>query len=269
MLRSYSDGLIDLFDGPTLFGWLSSNSAKRDLIDCGKRGLCFKREIVVGVTLSMCFLSSDDQNPGKMKLDILCRTQGKDLHEFMFRQGSNIAISILGNIATKAAGLAYKELRFAAVSLQKEKLWALVSSTIHTSHDVPSPAHVTELLNLCSVKPISNLLDNSADSQRFATIYSDAALVDPTSFCACMTRDPAFFHVRDLFQTNGPSSQHLFYLGRENLFLLVKVNMGGAGMQIYLVEQEERPVSEKGTTIAIQKLANFLLHFLWSEALTP
>jgi hypothetical protein len=261
--------LINLYDGPTLFTWLSSNVGRRNLIDCGATGLCFKREIVVGVTQSICFLSCDKQNSGTMKLDILCRTQGKNLYEFMFRQGSNIAISILGNIAVEFAGAAYKELRVAAASLQKEKLWALLSSTSNASREAPSTERVTELLNLCSVKPILNFLDNSSDSQRFFTIYSDTVLIDPIRCCVCMKRDPMFLPAWDLTEANEPSSQHLFYVRSENLFLFVKGNRNGTGLQIDLVEQEERPAFDKSTTGVIEKLANFLLHFLWSEALMP
>lgn len=191
ILRSYSDVLINLYDGPTLFAWLSANVAKRNLINCGTRGLCFKREIVVGVMQSICFLSCDDRIQGEMRLDILCRTQGKDLYIFMFRHGSNIAISILDNIAVAAAGLAHKELHDAAASLHKEKLWDRFSSTINSSHEAPSPAQVTELLNLCSVKPILNFIDNGADSQRFSIFY-DGAVIDPTRCCACMKRDSLF-----------------------------------------------------------------------------
>lgn len=76
VLRSYGDRFIDLFDGPTLFKWFASNLDKRDsLLNCGPNGLCFKREIVVRATHSICFLSYDKVSPGKMKLNILCRSQ--------------------------------------------------------------------------------------------------------------------------------------------------------------------------------------------------
>ena len=38
----------------------------------------------------------------------------------MFREGSNVAIRILDNIAVEAAGLAYKELHFIAERLRKD-----------------------------------------------------------------------------------------------------------------------------------------------------
>lgn len=205
-----------------------------------------------------------------MTLVILCRTQGKDLDEFMFRQGSNTAISVLGNIAAEAAGLAHKELRLAAASLRKEKLWALFSSTGFAWHEMPQSAHdITELLNLCSVKPILHFLDSSAESQRFAAIYNDASLIDPTRFCAYMKLDHTFSSVWNLPETNGPRRHHLFYLEREDLFLSVKVNMGETGLQIELVESEERPTFNRGATGAIQKVANFMLHFIWYETLNP
>lgn len=264
VLRSYNDRLVDLYDGPTLFQWLSSNLARKNIIKCGASGLCFKREIVVGVTQSICFLSCNDLIPKEMRLDILCRTQGKDLNEFTFRQGSNIAISILGNIAIEAAGLAYKELHDAAASLHKEKLWALLSSTISSSNETPSSAHVTELLDLCSVNHISNFLDNSADTLRFVSIFNNAALIDFTRCCTSMKRDHTFLPSWELAETEGLSS-HLFYLASEDLFLLVKGNKNRTGLLIYLVEQEETPAIDNRATGAIQKLANFLLHFLWSE----
>jgi len=76
VLRSYGDRFIDLFDGPTLFQWLASNLDKRNsLLNCGPNGLCFKTEIVVRASHSICFLSSDNVSPSKMKLNILCRSQ--------------------------------------------------------------------------------------------------------------------------------------------------------------------------------------------------
>lgn len=76
VLRSYRDRFISLFDGPTLFKWLRTNlHHRKSLLDCGPSGLCFKREIIVRASHSICFLSCDDTSPLKMKVNILCRTQ--------------------------------------------------------------------------------------------------------------------------------------------------------------------------------------------------
>ena len=76
VLRSYHNRFIDVFDAPTLFKWLSSNLQRRcSMLNCGSCGLCFKKEIIVGPTHSICFLSLDNSTSLNMTLTILCRSQ--------------------------------------------------------------------------------------------------------------------------------------------------------------------------------------------------
>lgn len=182
----------------------------------------------------------------------------------MFREGSNVAISILDNVAVEAAGLAYHELRIAAMSLQKERLWYLCSSNaVHP----PSQAEISELLRLCSIKPMSEIIENS-DSQRLAMVYNGS--IDLQRCCACMSRDPVFQPAWELVNDgNGRSMQHLFYFSSEDLFLLAKESRHGIGLEIDLIERESNPALNQRAAAAAQKLTNFLLHFIWTEMALP
>ena len=55
--------------------------------------------------VAIAFLTCDESDNKKMQLVILCRTQGKDIYDYMFREGSNTALSVLDNIGCEAAGL--------------------------------------------------------------------------------------------------------------------------------------------------------------------
>jgi hypothetical protein len=260
VLKSYGDKLIDKYDGPTLFGWLLSHAKERDLLHCGPGGLCFKQEIVARGTQSMCFLACDNVSDDKMVLVVVCRTNGRDIHEWMFREGSDVAISILDNIAVEFAGLAFAELHSAATSLHRHALWRLLSHIAPArSPTVPPREQIKELLSLCSVAPVSHYYDHS----RFAAVHKDAALINFERCCACMTKDPAFSPSWVLHDEED--SQIMFYLASEDLFLLLKAGNDGIGLQINIVECNESPSVDEKTTRAIHKVANFLLHFLWTE----
>lgn len=183
----------------------------------------------------------------------------------MFREGSNVAISILDNIAVEAAGLAYKALRFAAKCLQRERLWNLCSSS--APRQAPSMAEITELLRLCSIKSISETIDNSGDAQRLAMLFKNSSLIDLQRVCACMKRDPVFLVLPswEKVSDDGRSMQHLFYFCSDDLFLLVKGSRHDTGLEIDLIERESDSFSSQRATTATQKLTNFLLHFMWSE----
>jgi len=181
----------------------------------------------------------------------------------MFREGSTLAVSILDSITIEAAGLAYKELRFAAESLEKERLWYLCSSS--APRKAPTFSEITELMSLCTVKPISEIVDSSGDKQRLSMIYRNPSLLNLKRCCACMKRDPVFQPTWDLVGDDGCSMQHLFYFCSDDVFLLLKGNRNDSGLEIDLIERDHDQFSLQRTTAAVQKLSNYLLHFVWSE----
>ena len=189
----------------------------------------------------------------------------QDLRTFMLREGSSLGVSILNSITIDAAGLAYKELEFAARSLEKERLWYLCSSTVQ--RQAPSFAEITQMLGLCSVKPISEVLQSSVDAQKLSMIYENSTLLDFKSCCSRMKREPVFQPSWDLVGDGGLSVHYLFFSRSDDLFLLLKGNQKDSGLQIDLIERDNDQFSYQRTTSAVQKLANFLLHVIWSEML--
>lgn len=260
VLASYRDRLIDSYSSSELFTWLRSNAAERGLTQCSPRGICLKREIDFRGTRSVCFLKLDETDAGKMHLVILCRTQGKNLYEFVNREGSIMCLSMLDNIAIEAARLAYHELKAAASSLQLDFLWKRLST-------LPSPSGhtVTELLELAVVKPITKLAASCLEGQHLATILETEMMTDWRAFMLKMELEPCFAPFSKLRRYSGETA--LFYLKQEDVFLLTETDAKGHKISADLVVRTESEAAEK-TTKVIQKITNYILHYLWSDALS-
>jgi hypothetical protein len=264
-LKSYRHRLIDKHDAPPLFEWLMSNTKSRGLIRCGVDGLCFKREVIVRGTHSICFLTCEKTVTESMKLVILCRTQGRNLHEFMFREGSNTAISIVDNIAVEAAGLAFEELRSAASSLHRDALWTRVSHFGPSAKTFKKPMEeeIDELLDLSPVSPIWQFTKNKTDSQRLALVL-DEELIDWEQCFDAMAKDPLFSPAWVLSKDGEQRTRRLFYIRAEDVLVLGIVPPSGNAPQFFLVERSQNSLVGPKSALVTQKLTNFLLHYLWS-----
>jgi hypothetical protein len=267
VLASYADPMISRFSGRELYEWLSSNVETTNLISCGSSGLCFKRIISVGVSQSICFLNVEEAFPEKMALIILCRTQGMNIHDFMFRQGSNTAISILCNIAIEAAGLAFVEIRSAAFNLRREYVWTSFLPAKNSSRPSMPSVQVAELLELCSVTPLVSLLDDCTESNLLLEVLTDPSLLNPTRMCNCLSKDPAFSLAWEFLDASGMEKQYLFYLRTKELFLMIYTVTSGAAtsLRLDLIEkQKSRSIDTRNSGI-LQIIANFVFHYVWSE----
>jgi hypothetical protein len=196
-----------------------------------------------------------------MKLVVLCRTQGTNLNEYVIREDSKLAFSISDSIAIEAAGIAFKELRVAAQNLRKESLWALLSGK--TFSRVPTSAEIAEFLALCIVQPIEKSFESSNEMQRFGLVYKKLHLFDANRLVDSMKTDPAFSPAWDMIGDDGCSMQHLFYIGSDDIFLLVR-GRGSASVKIDVVLQDKNKIDHNGVA-ALQRLSNYLLHFMWSQ----
>lgn len=193
-----------------------------------------------------------------MELLILCRTQGKSLHTFMFRKGSSVAISILDNIAVEVAELAYQELRAAATDLRLSSLWTKVSKMAPKRSERPTKDDIDELLFLAKRKPLLREVDRR-DTEKVTMIMQSG--IDWKTTCLAMEDEPSFSPAH-VFQS-GASTFHLFYLREDDLFLLFQVNKLGTLLSLDFVMKHEEEVSEDMVARVIQKLMNYVLHFLW------
>jgi len=263
-LASYKDVLIDSFEAPVLFNWLMTNAESRGTTVCGK-ALCFKTEIIVRGTHSMCFLISDGTRMDKMDLILLCRTQGRDILEWTFRDGSYVAISILDCISYDAAGIAYAELHFAASRLRLDALWRQVSGR-RPSKTKPSSANIKEMLSYCSVQPITEVLGSLVSQQsQVLTMLKDGIDIDWRSCSATMERDLAFSPSWKVQESDDEQTSILFYLGGEDIFLLFKTDAEGRTFEVSTVNRDDNP--EERLIAVVQKFLNFVMHFVWSDIL--
>jgi hypothetical protein len=269
VLKSYCSKLIDLFKGAALFNWLMSNAEKRNLVPCGSDGLCFKREILVRGTKSLCFLVYDKAVTDKMELVILCRTQGRDVHEYVFREGSNVGISIVDSIAVESAGLSYGELQAAARNLRRDDLWTRLSKTgpFASSNDQAAQPLINEFLELCTVWPIAQHLKNTMEFRRLVGLFEELD-TDWRLVCELMSKDPAFSPSWTFTSEELQLRKGLFYMRNEELFLCMKIpiDSDGRDIEFEIVERNGCSSAEKKSMV-IQKLVNFLLYFIWSDML--
>jgi hypothetical protein len=158
-----------------------------------------------------------------MQLWIVSRTQGKDLLEYMFRNGSNFAMSILDNIAGDAAGLAYDELRFAARNLRCDELWNRMSSRVpKRKAGIPTKEDVDELLELVTEVPLLERL-SSLDKQQVSLVLGSG--LNWLSCCAAMQKEPVFTPSHNF--NSAKEKLFLFFLKDEDLFLLIRLGHQG------------------------------------------
>jgi hypothetical protein len=199
-----------------------------------------------------------------MLLVILCRTQGRNLSEFMFREGSNVAIHILDNIVLEAAGLAFKELKFVAEKLRRDALWKSFSSNTEGMTSILTQKRIYEMLSLTTVRPLLQVLGNNITSAmpEITTLLGPELFVDWTSCCQCMAHDTSFSPYWSI-EGDG-ATNHLFFMEQEDVFLLVGVNESSTLVGAALVEKDDSLTQER-RQIALQKFLNFLLHFIWQS----
>jgi hypothetical protein len=134
VLSSYRDRLINSFKCHNLFRWLTENAESRNMISCGPEGLCFKRDILVRGTHTICFLACNRAiTPGEMTLILLCRSQRRDLYEYTERVGSNVLLTIVDKIAVDAAELAFEG---------KLKYWQYRSKSKQNVITIPFPHRI-------------------------------------------------------------------------------------------------------------------------------
>ena len=256
VLASYTDPIIDSYNGIELYNWLSSNVERTNLINCGLSGLCLKKVISVNGTQSICFLKFDEKKLGNMCLYILCRTQGKDLYDYMFRDGSNVAVSLFGNIAIEAAGIAYAELQVAAFNLHRDNVWKSLIAPSNESTD-----RVLELLKICTVTPMSEIF---ADVDQVVSLQNNPSLFDPSRLLDYIANDSAYSLTWQTAGSDGVTRQHLYYLHNDDIYLMVSTFVG-VQCHFELVDKTTKDDTEQRMHRVVGKIMNSLLYFLWSE----
>ena len=296
VLQSYNDRLIDMFDANILFERLCFEAEDREMLRCGDC-LCLKpisvkgshcesifehcisnREKLVEQSnvlrlvkiIAMCFITLYPDDATKMKLVILSRTQRLDLADFMFREGSNVAIHILDNIAIEGSRLALKELHFVAECLLKDSLWKSFSSrrspnttSQSTLNKMPQQHNLYELLQLVPSHPFLQL--PMSGSFRNDRIHSDASFLfgkesgmNWLSCCSSMKQNK-FFSPHSSTEEKG-FINNLFYMERYDVFLMIVVKRDSSLLRIDVIEKKRVPDKYH---LIFDSVVSFILHFVW------
>jgi len=261
MIGSFANKRINHFRASALFCWLLDQAESRNLLVCGPRSLLLPAPIMEmpGIE-SNCFLSDGDHD--KLEMTVICRAKGIDLQRFMFRSGSNIAITIAKNLAIDAAGVAFKELLAAATSLRLHSLWGLASHESLRPHNEYSNPVMSELLDLCVVEPFQKSL-NTQGKQRYEELLNDQLQIKTTEMCDSMSLEGTFSPSWTL--VNG---KRLFYMRSCDIFLLITPADDQRPLRMSFVLKSLDSASEKRKAAAAQQLMNYFLHFLWYRMAT-
>lgn len=210
------------------------------------------------------FLTPDTLDISRMKLTILCRTQGRSLSDYMFREGSNVAIHILDNIVLEAAEMVYNELTFIAEKLHKDSVWSSFST--RGSRPRKTLEYVQELISLCTCHPMldvrGNHLQDGANEILEELLDPGTTSIDWKSCCFWMKKDRFF---GPAWSINGKSvDTHILYIESCETFLLLELNSKGSLLRVDIIEKSENSLNNQRLRTT-QIFANFLLHFVWQN----
>ena len=260
VLSSYKNKLIDNFGGPQLFRWMLANAETRNMVVCGPDALCLKREVIVRGTHSLCFFRCHPYKPEIVELLFVCRSYGKDIYEFIFREGSCFAMSIVDRIAVDGAGLLLTELEHAATQLRLERLWKSVSQTAPGIQ----PSDIQELLELSHVKPLTRYIAMNTDIERFLQITEERQWMQ---LLLKMKNDTQMFsHSYPIATPDEDVSCRLLYLKQDDVFLKITIGQSDERLNIELVARNDELGGTAGSLVAT-RICNYILHYLWSELL--
>ncbi len=218
----------------------------------------------------MCFIALYPKETKKLKLVILTRTQGLDLAGFMFREGSNVAIHVLDNIAVEGSRLALKELHFVAECLLKDTLWKSFSSNrslTNTSQpkSIKNSQHhnLYELLRLVPVHPFLQLPMSSNSKidgipPEVTFIFGKESGIDWFSCCSSMKQNK-FFSPHSSTESKG-SVNNLFYIRRFDVFLMIVVKRDASLLSIDVIEKKRAPDKYH---LIFDSVVSFVLQHVW------
>lgn len=215
------------------------------------------------MSTALCFLTPDPAETSKMRIIILCRTQGQNLSDYMFWEGSNVAIHILDNIVLEAADLVYEELKYISTRLQRESLWA---SLLHATEKKTTDAAAIfdDVLNLSIVRSILESLGTDTGegaAEILSTLLSNDSGIDWIKCCQMMEKQknpfgPCFRLQRDEFDTNI-----MFFISSQ-ILLAFDVDKHGLLKSATMVEKDMATTVQQRQE-ALQAFADFLLRFIW------
>jgi hypothetical protein len=129
--------------------------------------------------------------------------------------------------------------------------------------------NILELLALTHIRPLQDIfaggggnnLSGNCYSEIFNLLETSGTNIDWTSCCLAMKQEPSF-EPNWLLSVEGIAT-HLYFLEREDVFLMIDVDEKGKLIKVGLVEKDKSSTILERRKSAIQKFSNFLLHFIW------
>lgn len=193
----------------------------------------------------------------------------------MFREGSNVAIHILDNIAYEAGSLVRRELHQAATSLLIDDLWNSLSHNEPRGPDASKKFfQLTSLVDVESIfphTPIGPFRTNRGLSigggfsyEEIADLFNGNADVDWPQIFLEMKQESIFsphFVADDLDQENSEcKSWEVFFMPVVDVFLI----LGIRGQPSHLtVRIASRDLQLEQRRLAGETFINFVLRFVW------
>lgn len=190
----------------------------------------------------------------------MCRTQGRNLTDYVFREGSNVAMHTLDYIVFEASGLVYNELSYMAEKLYKDTLWTSLS-TKGPQKD-KSLEYIQQALDLFVTTPIlQSLGTNSRDGSKeiMAELLGSSSGINWEACCHDMQVQPLFSPYWCIKGTG--KNIHLFYIESPEAFILLVVDFEGILRRADIVEKDDT-VAMIDRQAIIQTFANYLLDFI-------
>ena len=202
-----------------------------------------------------------------MKLLFLCRTQGQNLGDFMFREGSNVASYVVDNIAYEAGGLALQELHKAAKSILRDDLWEHFSQNQEKALD--TTRQFSQLISLVEVETI--LPQASIGNSRSSKMGLGLGLHGEVSDLFNGNVEINWEHVLHAMKDETIFSPHfavkdqdkvwkIFYMPRIEVFLILGIGAQSSRVHVNIAS---RNLNSEQTRIATEIFVNFVVRFIW------
>lgn len=196
----------------------------------------------------------------------------------MFREGSNVAIHILDNIAVEGAGLALRELHYVAKCLLRDGLWNdLVATTVPQKKALSLQASPRakpfvkekyyEMLSLSHVQSLLELPFNSNAAGKTAGtipadvyfLFSEESGLDWRSICSCMKKSK-MFSSSSTFTEEGGTTINLFHHRTCGVFLKLEIGAQGRLRRADVIEKDHDTTKSQ---IVFETVVNYILHYVW------
>jgi hypothetical protein len=130
---------------------------------------------------------------------------------------------------------------------------------------VPSQLELNELLHLGFVQPVTQLFHHAQSELHLIGVFAASAGTQWRAFWLAMRNDQSFSPSWQV--TAGDKASTLFYLRDDDVFLLIEPTEGENMLHVDIVFRQLKLRVEESLRI-VQKLINFMLHFIWSDMLS-